>query len=848
MSVELICLESSQDSLQLPIRLKKASKVRFTIGATLEGKKIDLFTNYPSNQVSFDRNCYRKLKWKCKRENESLLFFDIKFQIPGTFRYYFTETNSSDGKILGEGYCLVSPSLKFDNGDELPLHAIQCQTLRVDCLGSIDELKQRIQLAHETAFNCIHFTPIQEVKYSPYLITDHFKVSSAFDSSQSFDNFKQIVNCINKEWKMFSITDVVLHEVCEDSSLLKENLNVALNLNNSPHLRPAYLFDRVLSNLTVDILEGKYNSIGIKKEINCEEHLKKLKILLKETYVREARIHELFLLDIETVLSEYRDYLTQYIRGKLNIASLQNDGDGKEVKVIQDVEYRRHKSKVNVCPFVHKAIEEAKDSNHKCEEWVNTCCQSFRQSLDSLNAKIMSDVNSQLLEAIENIINLIRIERVDEKGPKIPFISKDEPLIASYFTDILNGEIKNVRTIKQIEESMYDSRNNIYIALRSFYPKVTNSDENESETKYDEPAFNEYLKREMKVKKKSVKLNFNEKKEDSKFIFDHLKRYIETTAKIFHGFVINDVSSIAPHALTYFIDLARSVNPDCFIIGEMPNITCQSDVDLINTLGLSAVIRCSLNVTSVSKLGSFVKRSMGDIWPKYSFNDDYLYLQPRIPVINCVSTPKNECKENELSVFHLTAATALVAMSRSAIASFRGHEELMLNNKANIYTKWDAKYSEYGSIILRTFLNKLHHRISQSYNEIYVDEVDDNIISVSRHNPLTHNSVVLIARTAFTNNVDSNVAARLIVPGRINKILLQSTVTLKSGQFVYSNRFDLTLEETTLITSKKSGGENKVDFVDFKPGTILILDVSVHASTKRKNSYVLEKSLKSNKM
>ena len=55
-----------------------------------------------------------------------------------------------------------------------------------------------------------------------------------------------------------------------------------------------------------------------------------------------------------------------------------------------------------------------------------------------------------------------------------------------------------------------------------------------------------------------------------------------------------------------------------------------------------------------------------------------------------------------------------------------------------------------GIIAAKKILNALHKQLAEEgYNEIYVDQVTEEIIAVTRHCPAHHKSYILMAHTAF---------------------------------------------------------------------------------------------------
>jgi len=69
------------------------------------------------------------------------------------------------------------------------------------------------------------------------------------------------------------MTDMVYNHTADDSEWLPDHPDSAYNLQNSPHLKPAYLVDRLLYYVSRDISHSKLESHGIPADINNEDHL-----------------------------------------------------------------------------------------------------------------------------------------------------------------------------------------------------------------------------------------------------------------------------------------------------------------------------------------------------------------------------------------------------------------------------------------------------------------------------------------------------------------------------------------------------------------------------------------------
>jgi glycogen debranching enzyme len=121
----------------------------------------------------------------------------------------------------------------------------------------------------------VHFTPIQALgkSNSAYSIKDQLKLNPVYnrhDQKYTFDHVEGLIKKMNHEWQVLSMTDLVYNHTANNSEWLQEHPECGYNMYNSPHLKPAYLLDRIFHHFSLQVADGKWQHQGVTPEIEDE--------------------------------------------------------------------------------------------------------------------------------------------------------------------------------------------------------------------------------------------------------------------------------------------------------------------------------------------------------------------------------------------------------------------------------------------------------------------------------------------------------------------------------------------------------------------------------------------------
>nr|XP_012233838.1 PREDICTED: glycogen debranching enzyme isoform X2 [Linepithema humile] len=842
-------------------RLKKGWKVEFRLGASLLGKSLSVFTNHPlSADKQFERHTYYQLQWV----DESA---SIHLTLPGSFHYYVTDQVVGNIKFVASGYLLVDPELKIgENGKNLPLDCIQVQTVLAKCLGPFSTWEDKLLVARNSGYNTIHFTPIQELgnSKSSYSLKNQTKLNPIFNEDDKLITYQDIENFVNKmrtEWEVLSICDIVLNHTANESPFLVSHPEITYNCINSPHLRPAYLLDAVLLELTTQVAAGEWEFKGIPVVVETEDHLNAIRHALHTHFLPLVKIHEMYTVDVNEIITGFLSLARDGVPQEVNNTTAEN------ISVIQDPDFRKLKSTINMQLALKKYNTYRADCFDE-ETRLKRCAEDLKNKLQELNEAITNDVQNHLNAAVENSIAGIRYFRVQSDGPRIKDVSEKNPLVPRYFTD--SGAACSLR---DRENTMY-SDNACYLMAHNGW--VMNGDPLKN---FAEPDSNVYIRRELIAWGDSVKLRYGQKPEDCPFLWQHMATYVEQTAQIFDGVRLDNCHSTPIPVAEYMLDVARRVRPNLYVVAELFTNSDQKDNIFVNRLGITSLIREAMSAWDSHEEGRLVYRYGGE--PVGAF------MQPRKrPLAPSIAhalfldvTHDNPSPVEKRSTFDLLPSAALVSMACCASGSNRGYDELVPHHihvvdEERQYTLWtndddlvdDVKFVNFktGIIAAKKALNDLHYTLGQQeFSQVFVDQMDSDIVAITRHSPTSHESVVLVAFTAF-NHPDSNAhdlrrhVRPLRVEGVVEEIILEASFThvdAKNGispfslpqKFAEDESFINGLAEYTLdlkqhiqccdstIVEKVDSGDPKItqlNFVNFQPGSVIAIRVALHANIK----------------
>lgn len=408
------------------------------------------------------------------------------------------------------------------------------------------------------------------------------------------------------------------------------------------------------------------------------------------------------------------------------------------------------------------------------EARLQRCCAELRARLQRLNADAEADARAHLAAAVDNCAAGMRYHRLQADGPRVEEVSERHPLVPRYFT------FPGAPERAEAEALAWGAEGRLVQAHNGW---VMNADplQDFAAAEHDGRV---YLRRELIAWGDSVKLRYGAAPEDSAFLWAHMRRYVELTARAFDGVRLDNCHSTPLHVAEHLLDCARRVRPELYVVAELFTNSDAVDNIFVNRLGITSLIREAQAAWDARELGRLVHRFGGRAVGSF-------LRAPRRPARAAVAhallmdlTHDNPSPLARRSVFDLLPCAALVAMACCASGSTRGYDELVPHavsvvDERRLYAEWADEEGEgrvcaaTGLLAARRALNDLHRQLAaDGYSEasraagcgpvprarltlgrcdavtlgrsdallllqVYVDQMDDDVVAVTRHHPVT---------------------------------------------------------------------------------------------------------------
>ncbi|RUP51575.1 glycogen debranching enzyme [Jimgerdemannia flammicorona] len=775
-------------------------------------------------------------------------FCDIGISQSGAFEYY-VEHNAiaKDGKLEAttqrstSGYFVVEPRLWIKRprrvlpgkdaaatvaGEEataerilLPIDGLVIESIVAKWMGPITKWDTYLHGIADAGYNMLHFVPIQKRggSNSPYSIFDQLnfaddlfeKADLKSTPAERYEIVKREVAKFENTCGLMCLSDVVWNHTSYDSTWLWDHpeagmfpfsLSLSLfhiirlfptpgyNMENSPHLIPAYELDTALLDFSANLAKH-----GLPTTITTVEQLDALMASVKDIVFKEIRLWEYYAVDVEASVLAFRQALADkvafdpalYEGRRLAELAFKQQAETLVADALLfgepesfGIRYVKSLDLSVAIAFVFN-LEGVTGYEEVEGEKIESLCTMYQTLLDELNLPFYKEYDEIVKAITDNIRNRVEYQRLADHGPKFAKIDVEHPLVESYFTRLP----VNTATKKHPKERLA-LVNNGWIWNANPLQDFAGSDSTA------------YLRRDVIVWGDCVKLRYGKGPEDSPWLWSHMRQYTEQVATLFQGIRIDNCHSTPLHVAEHLLDAARHIRPDLYVVAELFTGSEDMDVTFMSRLGINSLIREAMQAWDPRELSRLVHRHGGKpvgsmdvacmaertVYGREGKEEHTLVVPllsgstPHALFMDC--THDNETPTQKRTPEDTLPNAALVAFSGCAIGSVKGYDEvypelLDIVKESRRYEVHD-KSLDYGIGKVKRILQRLHTEMTlDKYIEahihhendclglassffvtcdsIMIDETVDHsqYIIVHRQHPETHQGYLLIAHTAF---------------------------------------------------------------------------------------------------
>jgi glycogen debranching enzyme len=726
-----------------------------------------------TNVKTYDDQSYDRSKF-IPFDIESSIYRDIKLDVniyePGSYSYYVTYNVLSDDEIeeisyQTESYHFVVPPSLFINGKYLTFNSVTMQSVISKWVGT-DFEKDWIPLfknIKEKGYNMIHFTPLQQrgESNSPYSIYDQFKFDPTIFSNGE-DDVNKMIKTLENDFGILSMTDIVYNHTANNSDWLRDHPDAGYNQETAPHLISAMELDSLLLHFSANMKQHGYSTF-----IRNESELTKILDGIKIHVLGQLKLWQFYILNVNEHLYKLED-----VWGNIDNFYEKIDIPNNIISNLPLLaQFFTENCKTKDFHILGHRFENKLDINKFANLLANLygINSDFKSIIKENASKILDEINLPLYHEYDSdndvicdqLFNRIKYLRLDPNGPQLGEVTLYSPLTEPYFT-------------------RFDDKNDKHWCLANNgwiwggNPLVD----------FASNKLKSYLRREVIVWGDCVKLRYGSKPEDSPYLWNRMIEYSKLSAKLFHGFRIDNCHSTPIHVGVAMLDAARSVNPNLYVVAELFTGSEEFDILYVQKLGISSLIREAMQAHSVGELSrlchkhggrpigsfrwlpldsiaypahyeEFLVRSQEDIKSKSEIPIPQMVTsqEPHALFMDC--THDNETPAQKRTIEDTLPTAALVAFCSCANGTTMGFDEGY--PKLLDVVKEKRKYTygmDMGISKVKRLLSDMRHEIANQSvedierNEMYVHH-EAEFITIHRLNAKTGRGYLLVARTKF---------------------------------------------------------------------------------------------------
>lgn len=612
------------------------------------------------------------------------LQFDLHLTQPGP--YYIYVQSGLNKTCSRQTYFTIDPVLHI-RGSPVPISSFIIQTNFARCIGTIDNWVKNLRCVSQLGYNMIHLPPIQKIgATSLYSISNFLELSPSLFSrvvpqEERWPFMKRIVSQIEDELGIVFMNDVVLNHINTNSSVLIKNPDLAYNVNNSPHLKPALFVDDLILQFSNDIANGK-TKINPKSP-DCSL----MKKILFDRLIH-SELHCFYTLDKDRCLALFRS--TKGLNSS-NFDDLKHLNSEEKKKwflnncVVDDELFEKSKSISFIPEFAHGLFND----NEK----------EFLDAVDYANLPRYQHVDSIVHDIVENTINLFQSD--------FHHITLHRPIVWQYFSKFCN----------------------VPVACNGFLMSGKPTDD------FMHPRSEAFVRRQINIWGDCAKLRYGKSPGDNPPLWKMMEKYITSCATISAALRIDNAHSTPIEVAEYMLAAARRVNPNIFVMAELFTDD-YNGFDYINRIGINAFMKEGCYGRDVWSMNHLINGSGGrSLVPIDSMN----YITEILPETRIPGVVFDLTHDNMDIDFDHGLISAGCSMAVAPSASTRGYDDILQWNPhcTQEFRLYPLSQTFPALHPLKQELNKLHFEMGILGMDEVQTFVHDSVLSIFRHNSET---------------------------------------------------------------------------------------------------------------